>query len=212
MTCVDGQLFLTKRFLQYGTRFLRITRRIADDLRAKEATCDSQAVEIEVAISDDDEDSEALVAPIASQDYTRVVQCDIAYSPTYRVPVLYLTFSEVSTNKSIALPSPDEVYEILVPEDFKSPMRSVGVMGALSMAEHPITGIPAYFVHPCRTQETMAPLLENASPKARPCSGTQYLLLWFGVIGASLGLNVPIGVAKLFANGSGDAAAELGKC
>lgn len=91
-------------------------------------------------------------------------------------------------------------------------MRSVGVMGALSMAEHPITGIPAYFVHPCRTQEAMSALLENASPKAKPCSGTQYLLLWFGVIGASVGLNAPIGVAKLFASGSGDAAAELGKC
>ena len=212
MTCVDGQLFLTKRFLQYGTRFLRITRRIADDLRAKEATCDSQAVEIEVAISDDDEDSEALVAPIASQDYTRVVQCDIAYSPTYRVPVLYLTFSEVSTNKSIALTSPDEVYEILVPEDFKSPMRSVGVMGALSMAEHPVSGIPAYFVHPCRTQEAMSPLLSNAKPDAHSRDGTRYLLLWFGVIGASVGLSVPLDVAKLFADWNGDAVAELGKC
>ena len=205
---------MTKRFSQYGTRYLRITRRIADtSSRAKEeATCDSQASEDEVAIPDED-DSEALVARVTDHDYyTRLVQCDIAYSPAYQVPVLYLTFSEVSTNKSIALPSPDEVYEILVPEDFKSPMRSVGVMGALSMAEHPITGIPAYFVHPCRTQEAMSPLLENASPKARPCSGTQYLLLWFGVIGASVGLTVPIGVAKLFASGSGDAAAELGKC
>ena len=205
---------MTKRFSQYGTRYLRITRRTADNSsRAKEeAICDSQASEDEVAIPDED-DSEALVARVTDHDYyTRLVQCDIAYSPAYQVPVLYLTFSEGSTNQSIALPSPDEVYGTLVPEYFKSLMRSVGVMGALSMAEHPITGIPAYFVHPCRTQEAMSPLLENASPEARPCSGTQYLLLWFGVIGASVGLNVPIGVAKLFASGNGDAAAELGKC
>lgn len=205
---------MTKRFSQYGTRYLRITRRIADNSsRAKEeATCDSQASEDEVAVPDED-DSEALVARVTDHDYyTRLVQCDVAYSPAYQVPVLYLTFSERSTNQSIALPSPDEVYGTLVPEYFKSPMRSVGVMGALSMAEHPITGIPAYFVHPCRTQEAMSPLLENASPSAKPCGGTQYLLLWFGVIGASVGLNVPIGVAKLFASGSGDAAAELGKC
>lgn len=137
----------------------------------------------------------------------------MAYSPAYQVPVLHLTFAERSTNRSIALPSPDEVYDILVPEYFKSPMRSVGVMGALSIAEHPITGVPAYFVHPCRTQEALSPLIgSNADPDAHSRDGTRYLLLWFGVIGASVGLSVPIGVAKLFASGSGDAAAELGKC
>ena len=185
--------------MQYDTQYLRITRRIADNSRAKEASYNSQASEDEVAISDE-EDSEALVAPIANHDYTRAVQCDIAYSPAYQVPVLYLTFAECSTGRSIALPSPDDIYKILVPDDFKSPMRNVGVMGALSMAEHPITGIPAYFVHPCRTQEALSPLLEDASHKANPCGGTHYLLLWFGVIGASVGLSVPIDVAKLFAD------------
>lgn len=141
----------------------------------------------------------------------RVVQCDIAYSPAYQVPVLYLTFAERS-NTTIALPSPDEVYNMLVPNDFKLPMRSVGVMGALSMAEHPVTGVPAYFVHPCRTQEAMSPLLSNAEPDAHSRDGTRYLLLWSGVIGASVGLNVPISVAKLFADGGGDALTELGKC
>jgi ubiquitin-like-conjugating enzyme ATG10 len=182
-----------------------------NDILARKESGESQANEDEVAIPDED-DSEALVAPIATHDFTRAVQCDIAYSPAYQVPVLYLTFAERSTTQNIALPSPDEVYNMLVPDDFKSPMRSIGVMGALSMAEHPMTGVPAYFVHPCRTQEALSPLLDNASPNAKPCSGTQYLLLWFGVIGASVGLSVPINVAKLFADGSGDAVAELGKC
>jgi ubiquitin-like-conjugating enzyme ATG10 len=140
------------------------------------------------------------------------VQCDIVYSPAYQVPVLYLTFVERSTNNSVALPSPDEVYEILVPNDFKSPIRSVGVMGALSMAEHPVTGVPAYFVHPCRTQEAMSPLLDRVRTDASPCNRTDYLLLWFGVIGASVGLSVPVSVAKRFADRSGDAVGELGKC
>ncbi|GAB7335169.1 hypothetical protein MBLNU13_g07000t2 [Cladosporium sp. NU13] len=196
---------------RYGTRYLRITRRIVDNSRAKQASHNSQASEDEVAIPDED-DSEALVTPVGTRDCSRAVQCDIVYSPAYQVPVLYLTFAERSTRKTIALPSPDEFYKALVPDDFKSPMRSIGVMGALSMAEHPITGTPAYFVHPCRTQEAMSPLLENAGPKAEPCSATQYLLLWFGVIGASVGLSVPISVAKLFADRSDDAAAELGKC
>ena len=171
-----------------------------------------QVSEDEVVVADDDNDSEALVVPVANREDTRIVQCDIAYSPAYQVPVLYLTFAEHSTNKSIALPSPDEVYVALVPDNFKSPMRSVGVMGALSMAEHPITGVPAYFVHPCRTQEAMSPLLDSVRTDASPCKGTDYLLLWLGVIGASVGLTVPISVAKLSADRSGEAVAELGKC
>jgi len=178
---------------------------LLDEL-AREESDDSQTTEDEIAIAEDD-DSEALVAPVAKHDCTRVVQCDIAYSPTYQVPVLYLTFAEHSTNQSIVLPSPDEVYKTLVPDDFKSPMRSVGVMGALSMAEHPITGVPAYFVHPCRTQEALSPLLGNSSPDGDPSSGTSYLLLWFGVIGASVGLSVPISVAKQFADNSGESVA-----
>jgi ubiquitin-like-conjugating enzyme ATG10 len=178
---------------------------------ARKESSNLQTDEGEVAVPDED-DSEALIAPVAKHDYTRIVQCDIAFSPAYQVPVLYLTFAERSTNRSIALPSPDEVYKILVPDDFKSPMRSVGVMGALSMAEHPVTGVPAYFVHPCRTQEALSPLLDSASSNAKLCNGTRYLLLWFGVIGASVGLSVPISVAKLFANRSGDGVAELGKC
>jgi ubiquitin-like-conjugating enzyme ATG10 len=91
-------------------------------------------------------------------------------------------------------------------------------MGALSMAEHPISGTPAYFVHPCRTQEVMPPLLlllQNADPNkpdADPRKAICYLMLWFGVIGASVGLSVPISVARLFADGRGEAVAELGKC
>jgi ubiquitin-like-conjugating enzyme ATG10 len=173
-------------------------------------------MEDEAAIEDDD--PEALVVPMAKHEHMRVVQCDIAYSPSYQVPVLYLTFAERSTNRNVPLPPPDEVYKVLVPDEFKSAMRSVGVMGALSMAEHPISGTPAYFVHPCRTQEVMPPLLlllQNADPNkpdADPRKAIYYLMLWFGVIGASVGLSVPISVARLFADGRGEAVAELGKC
>lgn len=168
--------------------------------------------EDEVAIEYDD--PEALIAPVVEHEHMRVVQCDIAYSIAYQVPVLYLTFAERTTNKSIALPAPDEVYEVLVPHDFKSPMRSVGVMGALSMADHPITGVPAYFVHPCRTQEALSPLLDGSNSGANSRKAVNYLMLWFGVIGSSVGLSVPISVAKSFADreGEGDAVAELGKC
>jgi ubiquitin-like-conjugating enzyme ATG10 len=199
--------------LQFNTRYLRITRHIPAGSLASKDTRDSQTAGEEDAIEDDD--PEALVAPVARHEHMRVVQCDIAYSPSYQVPVLYLTFVERPTNRSVPLPSPNEVFDILVPDDFKSAMRSVGVMGALSMAEHPINGVPAYFVHPCRTQEVMSPLLQNVDsikPEFNSPKAMNYLMLWLGVIGASVGLSVPINVARLFADGNGEALAELGKC
>jgi ubiquitin-like-conjugating enzyme ATG10 len=199
--------------LQFGTRYLCITRRVPSSSLASQSSGDSQTGEDEEAIEEDD--PEALVAPIGKNDHERVVQCDVVYSPSYQVPVLYLTFADRSTNRSVSLPSPDGVYEILVPAGFKAAMRSVGLMGALSMAEHPVTGAPAYFLHPCRTQEAMSPLLDNATmgySEADPRKATNYLMLWFGMIGASVGLSVPVNVAKLLADGRGDALAGLGKC
>jgi ubiquitin-like-conjugating enzyme ATG10 len=199
--------------LQFDTRYLRITRHIPAVSLASNNIGDPQTMEDEAALEDDD--PEAFVPPVAKHEHMQVVQCDIAYSPSYQVPVLYLTFAERSTNRNVPLPPPNEVYKVLVPDGFKSAIRSVGVMGALSMAEHPTTGSPAYFVHPCRTQEVISPLLQNADPskpEADPRKAMNYLLLWFGVIGASVGLSVPISVARLFAHGRGEAVVELGKC
>ena len=159
----------------------------------------------------EDEDPEALFVPAAAASLDRVVRYDVVYSPSYQVPVLYLTFVEATTSKSIPLPSAAEIYEILVPPGFKAPMRDVGVMGALSMAEHPITGTPAYFVHPCRTQEALAPLLGETSDNIGFEPAVEYLLLWFGVIGASVGLSVPVKTARLLAERRGGAT-KLGKC
>jgi ubiquitin-like-conjugating enzyme ATG10 len=160
--------------------------------------------EDEIETEVEDEDPEALFVPPAAvrrQDLDRVVRYDVVYSPSYQVPVLYLTFANASTSKSIPLPSANEIYDMLVPRGFKTPMRDVGVMGALSMAEHPITGVPAYFVHPCRTQEALAPLLGDTSHESGSEPAVEYLLLWFGVIGASVGLSVPVNLARLIAGG-----------
>ena len=216
---------------KFGVRYLRITKRISTptpttmttttkqtvvvDGRPDDGGEDHESEEIEI---EDEEDPEALFVPAPAaatttpknQDLDRIVQYDVVYSPSYQVPVLYLTFAtaSASTSKSkskrsapLPLPSPDEVYDMLVPRGFKGAMRGVGVMGALSMAEHPIIGVPAYFVHPCRTQEALGPLLLGHS--SREGGGSQravdYLLLWFGVVGASVGLSVPVELARLLA-------------
>lgn len=124
---------------------------------------------------------------------------DIIHSPSYQVPVLYLTFIDLATNQNLPLPSPDEIYSLIVPGGFKGPVREVGIMGALSMAEHPLLGSPTFFVHPCRTQDAMGPLIENVEESSKNRQAVRYLMIWIGLIGASVGLNVPTGVAQAIA-------------
>lgn len=189
---------------RFGTRYLQITKLIS-------ATAEQSAESHEETggASIEEDDPEALVPSTTAKHHRELaVRYDIAYSPAYQVPILYITFTDPGANKPIPLPSPDEIYKLLVPDDFKCAMREVGIMGALSMSDHPITGVPAYFVHPCRTQEALAPLLGPASSKSGERGGLKYLLFWFGMIGSSVGLSVPVHVARLFA----EKEAELEKC
>lgn len=52
---------------------------------------------------------------------------------------------------------------------------------------HPVSGIPTYFVHPCNTADA---LRDVANPKSMPDTST-YLLLWLGLVGGCVGLHVP---------------------
>lgn len=130
-------------------------------------------------------DDEALVRTSAP---TALVAYDIVHSPTYQVPVLYVRFKPPSR-----VLTTDEVYSLLTPESRRLQLRAVGTMGALSMTDHPITGQPAYFMHPCRTQEAMGAVTADRSGSLRP---EEYLLMWLGLVGPSVGLNVPLELAR----------------
>ncbi|GAB1731854.1 hypothetical protein NU195Hw_g5171t1 [Hortaea werneckii] len=144
----------------------------------------------------EEEDPESLTKSVPSRtgvETEREVHYDIVYSPTYQVPVLYLTFP--STDRS-PLPSPDEVYNLLVPFTYRAQLQAVGPMSALSMTgEHPVTGGPAYFVHPCLTQDSMRAVLAG-----RQVSAAEYLAMWIGVIGATVGLSLPVSLARKLQN------------
>ncbi|KAI7226683.1 hypothetical protein KC330_g8723 [Hortaea werneckii] len=140
----------------------------------------------------EEDDSEILMKsnPSGTGDQDgRKVLYDIVYFPTYQVPVLYLSFP--STNRS-PLPPPDEVYDLLVPHPYRAQLQAVGPMTALSMTgEHPVTGGPAYFVHPCLTQDSMRAVMAG-----RQVSAVEYLALWIGVVGATVGLSLPVSLAR----------------
>ncbi|KAI5199667.1 hypothetical protein E4T38_06886 [Aureobasidium subglaciale] len=155
---------------------LRITRRLAAALLVIEAEDDHEPVDVPNREShEDDVDEEAIIKQ--PQDETLVtVYYDILLSPSYRVPVVYMTTSP-------PLPA-SQFFNLVVPLHFQDAVRGVGVIGALSMTDHPETGMPAYFVHPCRTADTMS------AAGAEDVRVQDYMLLWLGVVGASVGLNV----------------------
>lgn len=101
----------------------------------------------------------------------------------------------------------DAIYRYLVPSQYGSSLRSSGVMGGISFGVcehtltgtllsfqiseceeqyHPVSGIPAYFVHPCNTAKAMRDIVgdRNVGPE-------EYLLIWLGLVGNCVNLSIP---------------------
>ncbi|KAK1074885.1 hypothetical protein LTR12_002404 [Friedmanniomyces endolithicus] len=164
----------------YGSPFLRVTRRLdATVIGLSSSAGGSDPVE---AVIPEDDDEEALERSPSVARPELVVLYDIVYSPSYRVPVLYLTHRSD--------PSAD-MHELLTPALYKPQLRGTGPLGALSMTDHPVTGIPAYFVHPCRTAEGMAAVGGMSAQEP-----VEYLLLWLGLVGPGVGLAIPVALAE----------------
>ncbi|CAK1368051.1 unnamed protein product [Cercospora beticola] len=175
---------LVKSQVQEG-HFLRITSLIASGNRKTE---DAASEDVEQTAADcippgsaEDEDEEALPRPPAdqtSQSSTRLTY-DIIYSPSYQVPVLYLS------------PEPLRSSEWLLECLYEPTAGVVGLRGTVSLTDHPETGRPVFFVHPCRTQEAMMDVLGARED----VDAVGWLLIWFGIIGSAVGLSVPTELA-----------------
>ncbi|KAI5196916.1 hypothetical protein E4T39_07592 [Aureobasidium subglaciale] len=102
---------------------LRVTRRLTAALLV-EAEDDQESVDAPYYKSHEDDDEEAIIKQ--PRDGTLVtVRYDVLLSPSYRVPVVYMTASP---------PLPvSQFFNLVVPLHFQDAMRGVGVMGALSM-------------------------------------------------------------------------------
>ena len=135
------------------------------------------------------------------------VEYQIIYSPSYRVPVLYLLLHN--------LPSPgpkgiDAVYEYLVPRGQHEILQELGVLGGIGMIvspprasfltlganltcslfiqNHPGNGLPCPWVHPCNTAEAMREIISSMKRQVSP---QEYLMIWIGLVGNTVGLTVP---------------------
>ncbi|KAJ5085646.1 Atg10p [Penicillium argentinense] len=110
------------------------------------------------------------------------IDYDIVLSPTYQVPVLYFTIREANQGP-VGL---DTVYQYVVPELYRKEVKSVGVMGGISFGYHPVSGAPAFFVHPCNTADAMGHIAD-----AQSVTPVTYLLIWLGLVGPCVSLHIP---------------------
>lgn len=148
----------------------------------------------ESPVEDDEEleafeeiDEEALQLRVPA-NHGLMVEYDIVLSPTYQVPVLYFRIRDAGC----ALPlSIDTLYRYVIPEQFKSQVESFGIIGGITMTEHPVTNLPVFFVHPCNTAAAL-----EASFHEREITSEQYMQLWIGTVGWHVGLRVPIAIAS----------------
>jgi hypothetical protein len=98
----------------------------------------------------------------------------IVYSETWNVPVLYF---QVFQNKMLC--SRDHVLTVLK-ENVHDTWEFV------SYEEHPATGVPSLFLHPCRTQERMKCLFNESDS-----SPAKQLWSWMSLILPTVGFSIP---------------------
>jgi ubiquitin-like-conjugating enzyme ATG10 len=132
-----------------------------------------------------EDDGEVLTETTTAQP---TITYDIILSPTYRVPVLYINIQDIQHRYP---PTMKTLYEHLVPTQFKPQTENVGVMGGVTVTDHPVTYKPVFFIHPCRTAEVM----EASVEPGRNITAGHYLIIWIGSLGKSVGLNVPLALA-----------------
>ncbi|KAH6612482.1 hypothetical protein C7974DRAFT_405656 [Boeremia exigua] len=166
--------------LQSETTVLRITKPLGTRPDVSNISDDTDDIEVE---EEDDEIAES-ATPVGA-----VIQYDVVLSVSYRVPVLYFTISDSQHRYP---PTMETLYSHIIPPSFRAQTESVGVIGGITVTDHPATNQPAFFIHPCRTAELM-----HASVGGRDITAYDYLLIWMGALGQCVGLKVPLSLVNL---------------
>lgn len=107
---------------QSGATYLRITKPLAWPSQLPGASDDNE--EIELREEEDDE-----VAEMGNSSRT-VVHYDVVLSPSYRVPVLYLSISDTLHRYPLTM---ETLYSVIIPSAFKAQAKNVGVIGGVTI-------------------------------------------------------------------------------
>ena len=128
----------------------------------------------------------------------------VVYSDTYRVPVLYFHVQNADGSPC----SRSQVLQWLAPNSCKESVTTTDESSSwefVSQEQHPCTGFPSYFLHPCRTSERMTLLQqveamppENESSEGETLSsGIHVLWAWMSMMLPAINHTIPPKVFRL---------------
>jgi len=150
---------------------------------------------------DAEEDACALLPPTSITSETEIVVVDwelhIVYNEIYNTPALWL-----KATRSDGVPlTREEVARLCGVGVGEGEGEEEGGWTVLSQDEHPILGQPFFFLHPCGTPGRMTRLLmvvdgegvgkDGDGDEKKTQAGLTYLIKWFGLVAAVLGLRFP---------------------
>jgi ubiquitin-like-conjugating enzyme ATG10 len=112
-----------------GTTYLSIAKPLLSGA-ALTPTQDETDDEVEEEEEDEDDD-EALRRPVQNQPISHY---DVALSPTYRVPVLYISISDTQQRYP---PTMTTLKEHIIPPQYQAETERVGVLGGITLTVSP---------------------------------------------------------------------------
>ncbi|KAJ4301146.1 hypothetical protein N0V90_003236 [Kalmusia sp. IMI 367209] len=179
----------------YGEKYLRISKDVSSLMSdvAEEQGTHSDEAEIEKKLPrptsakedqashdeedevEEDDDDEALVP---SKVNIPLIHYDVLLSPTYAVPTLYFHISDPQHRFP---PTINTLYTHIISPAYTDQAIHSGVLGGITITDHPIENRPVFFIHPCRTAEVM-----EASMSPRKVDPFEYLVMWIGATEAKI--------------------------
>ncbi|KAF2854799.1 hypothetical protein T440DRAFT_464937 [Plenodomus tracheiphilus IPT5] len=177
---------------QNETNFLRITKALETKPTTRniesndelEGVSDNGELELDEELSETD--SEVFTSPSP----TPLIHFDIILSPTYLVPTLYIHISDPLHRYP---PTMSTLNTYLIPPEYRGQTDGVGVMGGVTIGDHPVTGRPVFYIHPCQTAGVMEEVLKGRmGTEEEEVTADEYLVMWIGALGGCVGLGVPL--------------------
>lgn len=110
-----------ERVSQNDTTYLRITKPLALHSDVPAGSAENEETELD---EEDDEVADSLTSPRA------LIHYDVVLSPSYRVPVLYFSISDIQHRYP---PTMATLYSYVIPSCFKTQAEHVGVIGGVTV-------------------------------------------------------------------------------